>query len=349
MQKYLLVLLFLGIISQTKSQDPRFSQYYAAPTRTNPALAGVFDGTTRIFFNYRDQFSSIAGQESFKTIGASYDMRIPVSRYDYFGLSLDFNRDEAGASNFNRIGGNFGGSYIRQLSSARSGAAQYLVGAGQVGFGQWTFEPDRLWFSNQFDPISVAINESLDNGENFDGQNSRLYLSINAGLLWYVLINDKASVYLGGAVYHINEPNIAFTNIISEPLPRRYVAHGGGEMPLSESLSLLPAVIYINQGPASSATLGAQIKYHGRNVSDIDMKVGLWVHASDNVDSSIGIESYILSAMLESDQFSFGVSYDFTNSLLSNINEGRGALEFFVGYKYAGQNGRSYKPTCPSF
>ncbi len=343
----LIIILFSGVFGTLFSQDPMLSQYYANPGRTNPALVGIFDGTTRIFFNYRDQLSSVAGKEAYRTLAASYDMRIPVGRYDHFGLGMDFMRDEAGTSNFNRIGGNFGGSYIRQLYANREGTAYYLVGAAQVGFGQWTFEPDRLWFSNQFDPISVSLNENAASGENFDGQNSRLHVSFNAGAMWYATFDKNASVYIGAAMYHINNPNIAFSDAVREPIQRRYVLHAGGEIPLFDAISLIPAVIYNRQGPNSSALFGAQLKYRGQRVSDVDMKIGVWGHASESIIAPFELNAIILSTVIESGPLGIGLSYDFTSSTLSRVNENRGALEVFLSYTFASTTRGRYQVDCP--
>jgi len=333
-----------------QAQDPRFSQYYANPMRVNPALTGVFDGRVRLQALYREQFTSVSGPEAYKTMAASYDMRIPIGDYDHLGIGLDFLRDEAGSSNFTRIHGSLGMAYLRQIAGGRrSDGAQYLVGAAQLGFGQWSFEANRLWFSTQFDPSTISVNEGQNSGEDFDGQENRLHLSINAGLLWYALLGEHASVYVGGGVYHVNNPNVAFANDFQHPLDRRWVIHAGGEVPLNEDLSVLPAAIHMTQGEVNSITLGMQLKYHGRQLSDLDMKIGLWAHAGQTVSSAFGMESVILSTTLELPQLSFGLSYDFTNSPLSVANNGRGAIELFMAYRYADDGRRRFNVSCPSF
>jgi type IX secretion system PorP/SprF family membrane protein len=343
----------LGIFwfqADLSAQDPRFSQYYANPSRINPALTGVFDGQVRLQALYREQFTSVAGPEAYKLAAASFEMRLPVGRFDQMGIGLDFLRDEAGTSNFQRLHANLGMTYIKQLSGSRgSDNAQYLSGGAQIGFGQWSFEANRLWFSSQFDPGTISVNEGQNSGEDFEGQEYRLHMSINAGLLWYALLDENASVYAGAGLYHANNPNIAFANDYFQPLDRRWVAHIGGEVPLNDDLSLLPAVIYMQQGPATSTTLGTQLKYYGRNLSDLDMKLGLWLHAGQSPTSSFQLESIILSTVLEMPSLSLGLSYDFTGSPLTLVNEGRGALEINIAYKYLQERGRSYRVNCPSF
>ncbi len=350
MLKYLGILFFcLFFRLSAEAQDPRFSQYYADPMRVNPALTGVFDGRVRLQAVFREQFSSVVGPQSYRSLAAAYDMRVPVGRFDHLGIGLNFMRDEAGSSNFTRIHGGLGGAYIRQLSGGRSVTAHYLVGAAQLGFGQWSFEANRLWYSGQFDPATISVNEGQDSGENFEGQENRLHLSLNAGLLWYALLGENAGIYAGAGVYHINNPDIAFANNAFQPLDSRWVAHTGGEVPFNDDLSFLPAVILMIQGPAKSLTLGAQLKYYGRRLSDLDMKIGIWLHSNESPAGNIALESFILSTTLELPKFSMGISYDFTQSAVSLVNNGRGALELFIAYRYLEETGRRYQVSCPSF
>lgn len=345
--------IILGVFlyqAEVNAQDPRFSQYYANPMRVNPALTGVFDGQVRLQALYREQFTSVAGPEAYKLAAASFEMRLPAGQFDHIGIGLDFLRDEAGTSNFQRLHANLGLSYLKQLSGGRRSAeAQYLVGGAQIGFGQWSFEANRLWFSSQFDPGTISVNEEQNSGEDFEGQEYRLHMSINAGLLWYALLGENASLYIGAGIYHANNPNIAFANNYFQPLDRRWVGHVGGELPLNDDLSILPTAIHMRQGPASSTTIGTQLKYYGRNMSDLDMKLGLWLHAGQRPASSFQLESIIISTVFEMPSFAIGLSYDFTGSPLTLVNEGRGALEINIAYKYLQERGRNYRVSCPSF
>ena len=55
------------------AQDPEFTQFYAAPVYTNPAMAGTgtCNGGGRVALNYRNQWPSLPG--TFITTSASYD------------------------------------------------------------------------------------------------------------------------------------------------------------------------------------------------------------------------------------------------------------------------------------
>ncbi|MEL7117905.1 MAG: PorP/SprF family type IX secretion system membrane protein [Bacteroidota bacterium] len=345
-------LLFVLLLVMTQSfafgQDPSLSQYYAIPQQINPALTGLFDGQFRLMANYKDQLGSVAGPEAYETLGASFDMRLPLGRYDYAGIGVNFMRDEAGVANFNRLSGALGFSFQKQLGGGRNSSDNYLVGGVQAGFGQWGFDPDKVWYSSQFDPLNIAINEAIPSGENFEGQSTRFFVDMAAGVLWYSIIDDHASVYIGGSAYHLNSPNIAFLDQDNVPLDRRFVVHAGGEVPLNESISLLPVAIFMQQGPFQSVTAGSQLKYYGERLSDMDMKLGIWLRGANSLNQNMQINAIIIAATLDIEAFSFGLSYDFTQSNLGIVNNARGGLELFVGYTF-GNTGRSYSPTCPSF
>ena len=46
--------------------------------------------------------------------------------------------------------------------------------------------------------------------------NTDIYLDFNAGLLWYALFADNQSLYFGGAIQHLNTPNISFLENVDE-------------------------------------------------------------------------------------------------------------------------------------
>jgi hypothetical protein len=92
---YGLVLGFTCMLS-AYAQDPEFTQFYAAPVYTNPAMAGTaFCGRQsagRMSINYRNQWPSLPG--TFRSFNASYDQH-----YDKIGggVGLMATYDRAGA------------------------------------------------------------------------------------------------------------------------------------------------------------------------------------------------------------------------------------------------------------
>ncbi len=72
------LLCFFSHVSEVNAQDPEFSQFYATPVYTNPALAGTGKcyhegGGGRASINYRNQWPSLPG--SFTTTAFSFDQQ----------------------------------------------------------------------------------------------------------------------------------------------------------------------------------------------------------------------------------------------------------------------------------
>lgn len=333
---------------EAQAQDPRFSQFYAAPTELNPAMIGVYEGKFRIVANYRELYSSILGSHPFRTIAASFDMRQRVQQDDYFGFGFSVLRDEAGLSQFHRTKANLGASFMKQLGGSRYATYdQYLIAGAQLGFGQHGLNWQRLWFSEQFNASGGFIDASAPSGESFDKQTTGLYLDFNAGLLWYVLFDDHLSLYAGGALHHLNNPNVSFIEGSGDGLNTRWTAHAGGEIPFTRELSLLPAVAVMGQSTYFSTALGGNFRYTNRDWKEVAIRAGAWVHLSNELESGVAMDAVVATAILEMERWNFGISYDITTSLLASANNSRGAFEFSFIYTHPAQWRNGVK--CPNF
>ncbi len=344
-----LIFCFCGFSLLSRAQDARFAQFYAAPQELNPAMLGVFEGQFRFVANYRTLYSSILDNRPFRTISANFDMRHRVMNGDYFGFGFSAQRDEAGISRFNHTQVNLGGSFLKQLGGSGYRASdQYLVAGAQMGLAQRGLTYERLWFSQQFRtaPNIAYIDTEADNGEAFMDQNTGLYLDFSAGLLWYASFDKNASIYLGGAMYHLNSPNVATLADGDAKLYSRWVVHGGGELPMGDNLSLLPAVLVTRQGPYFSTNAGANFRYTQRDWQELALRAGLWAHVSNQGDS-MGMDALVFAAILELERWNLGFSYDVTTSDLATANNSRGAFE--VSLIYTHREKTRYKINCPKF
>lgn len=331
------------------AQDARFAQFYANPLYTNPAMTGVMEGQLRFTANYRELYTSILGNEGWKTISAGLEIRRPVGRGNFFGFGAQFLRDQV-AGTFTRNQGVLSGSFQKKLAGGRRGPTYFLSGGAQLGFGQRGFDVNKLWFSNQFfvgaDQRTAFIDRGLSSRETFGQTNSGLYVTFNAGLLWYGVLENNTSFYVGGSAFQLNEPNISYVGE-QDLLPRRYVAHAGAEIPFGSSgFSILPATIVQLQGPATSAMVGANLRYTQKEWKEVALRAGLWLHASNRLDEFVP-ESTVVTAIIEMESIQFGLSYDLTMSDLQLSNNGRGAFEISMIYVQPA-NYRS-KVECPKF
>ncbi len=331
------------------AQDPRLSQFYAAPTLLNPALTGVFEGSVRVSANYREMYSSILGSDAFRTIATGAEFRQRVGRSgDFYGLSISALRDEAGMSKFNRLQGHLGASYLKQLDGSRYRSSdQYLIAGAQIGMGQRSFDWGDLWFSNQFNTSQAFVDYSASTGEAFNRRETELFLDFNAGILWYAILDDNASIYLGGAMHHLNQPNVSFVENSDEILHSRWVGHAGGEIPFTRQLSLLPAVAVMVQNKGLSAAVGANVRYTNRDWKEVAIRAGAWGHVSNRLDQGVYLDAIAVTTILEMERINIGLSYDITTSVLAAANNSRGAFE--LSLQYVQPSKTRFKVNCPRF
>ena len=298
MRKYfthiICLLICLGIGTAAEAQDPRFSQFYAAPMHVNPAFTGVFEGSWRVGMNYRDQWSSVL-DEPYRTVGASYDMRLNVVGNDYFNFGFNFISDQAGVSYLKQTQGHLALSYAKQLTGGYNSTQQFLIAGGQAGFGQHQSESPNVWFSDQFDIPTETLNTGVESAENINMMTDP-YFNVNVGLMWYALMDDNFSLYAGGALHHINAPDIALVDGNSFDLPKRWTAQVGGEIPLNNELSILPAIAIIgqNQGSSNSYTFGANLRYSNHDWRELAVRIGAWLHLSNKLENSLHSDAFII-------------------------------------------------------
>ncbi|MEM8908514.1 MAG: PorP/SprF family type IX secretion system membrane protein [Bacteroidota bacterium] len=345
-------MLFLGIIGDLRAQDPRFSQFYAAPLQVNPAMAGVFEGRFRVNANYRDQWSSVLGSVPFRTIAAAIDLRYHVVNEDFVSFGVNLLRDEVGEGHFVQTRTYLNAAYLKKIGGAPyTNTAQYLVAGAQIGLGQNSVNWNQFWFSAQFDQsIGGLPNFALPSGEMAilgDSRTTDVFLDFNAGLLYYALFGDNRSVYFGGAIHHLNGPQISFFEDGDETLNRRWLGQVGAELPFNDELSILPAAIIMGQGPSTSTTFGANVRYSNNDWNEIAIRAGLWPHLSSTPTSRIYFEAITVAAILELNRWNLGLSYDITTSDFSATNNSRGAFEVSLIYTHPARS--RVRVRCPNF
>ncbi len=342
---YLSFLFSLLIWQSSYAQDPRFAQFYAAPDQLNPALNVVYEGRLRFIANYRDQWSSVLNDVPFRTISAHLDYRFNVARNDYFAFGINAMQDEAGLAHLQRVKGNINAAFMKYLGGERK-KSYYLVAGVQAGLGQHSLDWSNLWFSEQYDASNEVIDFSLPSGET-ENRKGGLFPDFSAGMLWYT-VTENSSFYAGGAMYHINRPNISIFEGSNDPLLRRYVGHLGGEISINDHLSLLPAVAAYFQGPATDINVGTNFRYTSGDQNDLALRIGAWAHITGKEEKGYSLEAFTITAMLEMQSWMLGLSYDINTSQLTPASNSRGAFEASFIYLLP-ENQRRSKVRCPKF
>ncbi len=353
-------LLFCLILTCTGvslyGQDIHFSQFYMSPLNLNPAMTGVMNCNGRFVANYRNQWASILRSNAFNTYSASYDHKIPVGQYDYFGVGGTLWGDVAGEADFQTLQARVSGSYSRRMGGDRD-QAHYLVFGADVGLGQRSIDFLKLRFGTQHDG-NGGFDPDLPSGENLARDNF-MFADVSAGLLWFSVLDRFNNFYAGVAMHHLNSPDVSFTQDSIVPLYSRYTFHAGGEFALGNTnMGLVPGVVAFKQGPSFLLNLGTSLRFTlaQDQYTSNTFQIGAWMRLVNNYlpsgdgqssDSSLGADAFILSTRFEYQNFSLGFSYDWNVSDLSAASNGNGAFEFSLMYTICGSENRGVY--CPSF
>ncbi len=358
----LLALVFGGMSftanQELQAQDPRYTQYYNAPLRLNPAMTGVFDGLWRVGGNFRTQWGAVTNQP-YTTYHVMADMKVNVAKNDYFGVGFAALTDISGGGRYNITDIGLSASYQKKLFGGRrryskNSMNSYLSAGAQLGFGQRSVKWDNLYYSTQYIPGTANYDPTAYSGETLDRQATKLYADLSAGAMWFATFGQRNSIYAGVSLFHVNNPEIGLINSSAsnegiERLPMRIVMHVGGEYLLGSrgSLSLLPGFVGMFQGPATEMNFGLGMKYQGFKYDDFAFKFGTWTRLANRLEQDVLVDAIMLTVGIDYLNFQFGVSYDINVSGLSSVSNGQGSLEFSIIYIHSGS--RSREQGCPAF
>jgi type IX secretion system PorP/SprF family membrane protein len=345
MKKLIFFIAVILSLSPTFAQDIHFSQFYMSPLNLNPAMTGVMNCDKRFIGNYRNQWASVLKSNAYNTYAASYDQKIPVGRYDYFGIGGGMYGDVAGQLSFGTIAAKLAGSFSKRMAGNRVNS-HYLAAGFDVGVAQRSLNFAGAQFGSQhdgqggFDPTLPG--ESIDNS-NF------IYPDINVGLLWFSVM-DKNSFYAGVAYSHLNQPNQSFNNGIIDPIDGKITAHVGGELELKNNLHLIPGAVMFRQGEAFEVNLGSSAKFITQKAKDFEQsfQFGAWVRFANHFEKAFTTDAVIVSSRFDFNRYGVGLSYDLNVSSLRPASNGNGAFELSLIYNICG--GTSSRGVyCPTF
>ncbi len=342
---FTLCLALLGTIA-ANAQDIHFSQFYQSPLNLNPALTGVMNCNQRLTANFRNQWAAILRGNAYNTYSASYDQRVPVGRYDYWGVGGTLWGDKVGSSNFKQLQAKISGSYSKRMGGGRNGG-QYLVVGMDAGIQQRSVDFAKLQWGIQNNG-NGGYDPSINPGESFD-QTNRIFADLTAGLLWFNTIDEDRNFYIGGAYHHINRANVSFAENKSEPLNSRFTIHAGGEFMLADRFGLVPNIILMQQGKSLEINPGTSMKFVlSRSRYEYEaFQLGAWVRLANKLESSIHADALILTTRFDYNNFNIGFSYDATLSSLKKAAPTNGSFEFSILYKICGPERRNVY--CPNF
>jgi type IX secretion system PorP/SprF family membrane protein len=308
---------FILILCSAKvfSQDPQFSQYYAAPLYLNPAFTGTSEDH-RFIANYRNQWPNAA--RGFVTYAFSYDVNL--NHYNS-GIGFLATVDQAGTAGMRSSQLNFLYSYKWNVSN------KWVVSAGlNFGYAFRSIDLNRLIFGDQLQFESDGT-VPTDDQALFNLGNTQ-YFDFNSGVLAY-----NKNFWFGFSASHLNTPNRSLINQEAE-VPLKTSFHGGVRIPLyggpfkKEHISVLaPSFVYKKQGRFDQLDVGVHFLYD-------PIMMGVWyrgIPLKQNVRDNISQDAMVVILGFQFEKVELGYSYDFTVSELGPISGG--AHEIAVKYK----------------
>lgn len=329
MKKNYVIILGFAMMGGLKGQDPEFSQFYASPVYTNPAMAGTaFCGRNaagRFSVNYRNQWPSLPG--TFRTFNASYDQHLEKVGGGV-GLMATYDRAGAGMLTTTSFSGVY--SYVQPVNK------HFFIRAGlQASFVNKYIDFSKLRFGDQIDPTKGFVKITQEPKPNA----SVIFPNFGAGLLAY-----SEKFYAGFAVHNITQPVQSFYSNNDGILPRRYTFHAGAVIPLDRKRftqsTISPNALFMIQQNFTQVNFGFY-------VNKGPLVTGLWYRQTLGTYGNSDAIMVLLG--FRKDRFKFGYSYDITvssaRSAAPGSHEVSGTVEWCLKERV-----KTFKPPrCPEF
>jgi type IX secretion system PorP/SprF family membrane protein len=320
----ILSIVSIGVSQDAFSQDPMFSQFYAAPLYLNPALAGA-ETNMIVAVNYRTQWTSLQFPYQTGQVSLTYPLITNGSTRKHIGgIGASVFNEAAGQNhNLKTYGILLGGAYNLQFDKWRNTFISFGLQGGLV---QKRIDNGDLSWGSQYDPFfgyNSAIQPTIDNINQ-----TTMYPVVNAGFALYhnsQKIHHGVSSYLSFAVSNLNKPNESLIQNARAELPFLFKATAGVDIAVSERLSISPNALWMQQNSISQLNAGLYASYSITNEENpFIATIGTWYRLQDSFIGMIG---------LSKNKITFGFSYDVNASTLRYASQGQGTYEISLAYR----------------
>lgn len=331
MKKLVLTLFIFFTTAFCFAQDPKFSQYFAAPMALNPAFTGFFDGEYRLAINTRQQWGNLG--DPYNTYSISGDIKLIQDENftnSVFSIGLSGLFDES----FNK-------ALKSQYISASASYYQYLdvhhrfkFGlAPQISYVSRFLDYNKLTFASQY--TGGGFDTSLPNY--LDLQNDKTsYFDLNLGANFSARF-QRLSVVVGYAQYHLTRPVESMLGTNRDALPSRKTINMGMLYLLNNYVDLNFTGIYTVQGANKDQLAGAVLGFKPNEQTKIKLNAGLWYKFNES--------SYYPYLGITMGNVSAGLNYTvYGNKVLSATPR---TYELSLIYRH--NNFKGFKVPCPKF
>lgn len=268
----------------SNAQDIHFSQFYNHPLYLNPALTGVFSGDQRFTGIYRNQWADVP--VPYLTFSAAYDEKwyVPGLKNGLLGWGLSFVRDQAGDGDLSWSFLQATIAYAQQL-----GDELYLSGGFLLAGGQRAFDPDQLFFGDQFN--GDIFDPGLPTLDGFD-RTAAGFMNLGGGVnLYYQSQRKRSLAYAGTAFANLNRPNLSFSDREEVELSVRGNVYAFGLVQVSEYWDIGFRGLWHFQGSYKEAVFGAVAKLHLNQDEgeELALQLGLGHRLDDAIISEFAV------------------------------------------------------------
>ncbi len=301
------ILIFLTLLVSTAlhAQDALFSQYYFSPVYLNPAFTGCAKNNIRLAGAAKMQWLNL--NQSYKYVTGAGD----ISVYDdnlrnICNLGGTITHTSKGFLRNTNISGIVG----RSFGTGNENCSNWFLSlAIQAGYTFNNVNSTYLIFSDQLDQNGITGSPSqVDLFQN--GNTAKNYFEMSSGFVFTI-----SNLMFGGAVHHINEPEISFKGASADSkLPRKITGHISYLWD-GDYLKFKPTLITSFQGKSSVLTIGSLIDFN-----DFPIELGIWYRNN--------------TGFTNNHAFSIGFNWKWQSSRVSNSNSS--------SYEYATKFGLNY-------
>jgi type IX secretion system PorP/SprF family membrane protein len=314
MNKFFYALAFLFFtFGQLFAQDLHYSQFYNYSMAINPALTGRIREDFRISAIYRNQWKQ--ANATFATTSISGDMNfISIPKFlDKMGAGLIVTNDELPNGIFKNQSAYASVAFHKSLGTFK----RHRVSLGiQGGYVRKNVSKNGLYTRSDVENFQAPTGNFQSTDATVSGASSFGYGDVNGGAFWDFTVNKALELSAGISAFNLTKPNdYIYKNIAqgdASQLPRRYIGTLSASYHLSKRVTLLPAVMYMNQAYASDLNMGLAAGYHFNQKKDITALLGVWYRNSD---------AFIVMAGMKIKNYKVAFSYDATTSDLNDVKK----------------------------
>ncbi|MFC3563478.1 PorP/SprF family type IX secretion system membrane protein [Pedobacter jamesrossensis] len=331
MYKKLAFFILCFITTYCSAQDPKFSQYFAAPLTLNPAFTGFFDGDYRIALNTRQQWGNLG--DPYNTYSISGDVKL-IADENFTNSVISIGLSGLFDESFNK-------ALKSQYISASASYYQYLDAhhrfkfglAPQISYVSRFLDYNKLTFASQYN--GSGFDSSMPNYLNLENDKTS-YFDLNVGANFSATF-ERFSVVAGYAQYHLTKPVETLLGTNKDALPSRKTVNFGMLYLLSNYVDLNFTAIYNKQGNINDKLAGAVVGFKPNEQTKIKLNAGLWYKFNES--------SYYPYLGIGFGNISAGVNYTVYGSrVLSSTPR-----TYEISLIYRHNNFKGFKVPCPKF